>query len=564
MAVTIKFKRGTTQAVTNYKDAVSGEPVFDYEAGKLFVSMGEGDNLVPVDGVHVNDIGTTGGIGFGVGICPTNLIPTNMSAMAGTYELMNDNYGNYQYQDGSIVCYVPIHWMKVGTGSNGFGVNEISVMKYSTYADETAANAAGYFLPRCFIDGGTTHLGYFVDKYQSSKNAWGTGHIASSIKNGLPLSTYSAHNPISELTACTGNYYYEAITAAHARDGVDGAVNGSTAWFCCSRFIYVNLAMLATAHGQAAQATPNCAWYDGTGVTNFPKGCNDNALGDVNDGTISYLTDGYSNCGLTGSGTPFAKTTHNGQNCGVADLNGNMYEISTGVTCVAATKSIEDITRSNPANVTITAHGYTTGNYAQIMSVVDNDWELIDDKIYQITVIDANNFTIDNLNTSTFDAYWVQGTHGGTVTVGNFYVADEATSMSDFTSGNSGATDHWGATGVAAMMTEFTPVFDSVYPNNAFAQRMGSGANQVLSEDLTGNGAVLRSIGMPTDEDGIDVTGSNLFGKDYYYQYIRNELCVRSGGSWGSTAGAGVWHVRWSNGRTDSGSNVSFRAASLL
>ncbi len=67
MAVTIKFKRGTTQAVTNYKDAVSGEPVFDYEAGKLFVSMGEGDNLVPVDGVHVNDIGTTGGIGFGVG-----------------------------------------------------------------------------------------------------------------------------------------------------------------------------------------------------------------------------------------------------------------------------------------------------------------------------------------------------------------------------------------------------------------------------------------------------------------------------------------------------------------
>ena len=45
---------------------------------------------------------------------------------------------------------------------------------------------------------------------------------------------------------------------------------------------------------------------------------------------MSYVSDGYSNCGKTGSGTPFAKTTHNGQNCGVADVNGLMWEVNTG------------------------------------------------------------------------------------------------------------------------------------------------------------------------------------------------------------------------------------------
>ncbi len=38
---------------------------------------------------------------------------------------------------------------------------------------------------------------------------------------------------------------------------------------------------------------------------------------------------------------------------------------------------------------------------------------------------------------------------------GNFYAASAATSMKDFTAGNTGIMDHRGAVGVAAMMTEF-------------------------------------------------------------------------------------------------------------
>jgi len=145
--------------------------------------------------------------------------------------------------------------------------------------------------------------------------------------------------------------------------------------------------------------------------------------------------------------------------------------------------------------------------------------------------------------------------------VGDFYTAKESVAMKDFTSGNSGATDHWGATGVAAMMDEFDMMFETTYPNNGFAQRMGSGANQVLSEAVSGNGAILAGLGVPKDADGVDTTGTNLFGKDYFYQYIRNELCVRSAGYWNDASVSGVWTSYWSGYRTGSSHGVGVRCA---
>lgn len=66
---------------------------------------------------------------------------------------------------------------------------------------------------------------------------------------------------------------------------------------------------------------------------------------------------------------------------------------------------------------------------------------------------------------------------------------------------------------------------------------------------------------IPKDSDGIDTTGTNLFGKDYFYQYIRNELCVRSGGFWNSGSLAGVWGSYWFGCRAYSGGYVGFRCA---
>src|SRR6056297_3010045 len=128
------------------------------------------------------NIGNPGKQGFGVGIAPASILPAGMSILSGTETVGHDNYGNYQFQDGSIVCCVPIHWMKIGTGSNGLDVNDISVVPYSEYASESEGNAAGYFLPRCFIDGGQVKACYFVDKYHCSKKAGEPGILHPQLK----------------------------------------------------------------------------------------------------------------------------------------------------------------------------------------------------------------------------------------------------------------------------------------------------------------------------------------------------------------------------------------------
>ena len=147
---------------------------------------------------------------------------------------------------------------------------------------------------------------------------------------------------------------------------------------------------------------------------------------------------------------------------------------------------------------------------------------------------------------------------GGTVTKGTFYTAKKATAMKSFTSGNSGATDHWGATGVAAMMDSFIPPFKSGF---AYAMRYGSGTQQVLSESLSAAGWLLTGMGFPRNGAGVDATGTNLFGKDYFYQYIVNEMCLLVCGGWSDSTAAGAWHVYWYNARSGSGSYVGFRLA---
>jgi hypothetical protein len=288
-----------------------------------------------------NLIGIPGAMGFGVGICPLANLPPGMSPMAGYDQLGHDNYGNYQFSEGSVMIWVPRFYYRIGHASNPtyatYGVNSIDIKGLDTYATTAAANADGYALHRSFIDGGVEKLGFFRDKYKCSKVANGTGYTAASIRNGLPLSSAAAHNPFADLTGGE-NYYYSAIDLAHRRDGVNGNVNASSIFFCSAQFMRGAIAMLTMAHGQAATSTANCAWYHAT--YNYPKGCNNNALRDTDDTTVIWQSDGYSNCGKTGSagygggaGNVFAKSTHNGQNCGSGDDNGLMYEISIGVTC---------------------------------------------------------------------------------------------------------------------------------------------------------------------------------------------------------------------------------------
>ena len=288
----------------------------------------DGQVLTLVSGVpvwatapYVNHIGVPGAAGFGVGICPN--LPAGFTPLSGYTDPASDNYGNYTYSDGSVMVWVPAFYYKYGTGSNGLAVNAVSIKAYSAYPSVAEANADGFALHRAFYDGGTEQKGVFVDKYLCSNN----NGTASSIKNAAVI-TSAVRGSLStatfaSLTGAPANAYYGAIAAARTR---------GANFFCSSRFIFSALALLSYAHARASTATTWCAWYDAT--NNFPKGCNNNALRDTNDSSVLYTTDnnGTYNCGLTGSGTLFAKTTHNGQNCGVADLNGLAWEINPGLT----------------------------------------------------------------------------------------------------------------------------------------------------------------------------------------------------------------------------------------
>ena len=279
--------------------------------------IGNGSTISAAITSGISNIGQKGKKGFGVGICPN--LPAGFSVLSGTYDQNNDNYGNYQYSDGSIMVWVPAFYYKYGTGAagNGLAVNVVDIKDYSYFASVSAANTAGYALHRAFYNAGAIVPGFFVDKYLCSNNSG----IASSIKNGLPLSSAAAHNPFSGLTGAPSNTYSGALAAAKTR---------GSKFFCNSRFIFNALAMLSLAHGQAASSTFDCAWYDPAGITNYPKGCNNNTLGDANDTSLVFIYDGYSNCNKTGSANFLAKTTHNGQDSGVVDLNGTVWEINTG------------------------------------------------------------------------------------------------------------------------------------------------------------------------------------------------------------------------------------------
>ncbi len=520
----------------------------------------------------LNDIGTPGGAGFGVGVAPVT--PSGFSVLTGTTDSTrtHDNFGNYQYADGSVMCWVPLFYYRIGHADNptyaAYGVNSVDVLPESAFVNEAAANAAGYALHRVFTDGGAVKRGVMVDKYMCSSNAWGTGTIASSIKNGNPLSAHLDHNPLTGLTACSVNQLYEFINAAHARDGVDGAVNASSIFFPASRFIYSALALLSLAHGQAATAADSCAWYDATGVINFPKGCNNNALADTNDTAVKWESDGYSTCGKTGSagygggaGNEFAKSAHNGQNCGIVDLNGLMWEASLGFSSIVSSVAIAGLSRANPCVVTWTGHGLATGGFAQIDAITQADWTVLNGKIYTVTRIDDNSFSLDGVDTSGIALDYDPVADPGTIKKGTFYAAKTSAAMKDFTSGIAAATDHWGATGLAAMMDQMQPVFETGYPNNGFAQRFGDGAGQVLAEDVSGNDWLQTGLGFPSAAAGISLAGTNLFGTDYYYQYMQDSCFLLSGGSWGYAAYAGVWAAGWSGGRAGTSSSVGVRLA---
>ena len=272
-------------------------------------------------------IGTPGTLGFSVAPTSEPFAALGLAELTGTNTVGSDEYGNYIHTNGSIVCWMPKGYYRIGNASaaqyDTYGDNTLEIVGTETYSTEVDANADGFILHRAFIDGGVEKAGFFIDKYINSKSS-DDANTAVSVKDGNPigLTTNADYTPSSTMTDCTG-ILADSITLSRARG--DG-------WNVQSIFIGAWIMMTSVAQGQNATGTTDVAWYDSELTTNFPKGCN-SSLSDTNDDTVSY-TESPDNAakGLTGSGTPFAKTTHNGSNNGVADVNGLMYQPALGMT----------------------------------------------------------------------------------------------------------------------------------------------------------------------------------------------------------------------------------------
>ena len=119
----------------------------------------------------VEVIGTTKSQGTkGFSVAPTDqpFALLGLAEMTGTNDPVSDNYGNYIHANGSIVCWCPKAYYRVGNASSPrfatYGANALDIVGAETFATEAEANTAGYILHRCLINGGKEQAGVFVEK----------------------------------------------------------------------------------------------------------------------------------------------------------------------------------------------------------------------------------------------------------------------------------------------------------------------------------------------------------------------------------------------------------------
>ncbi len=115
-----------------------------------------------------------GEVGAGLCVCDPAELPAGMVGVAGFDDITDDeNYGNYQYSDGSAMCCLGKTYYRINNSENdaysAYAPNDIKILGSDTFASEAAANIVGYALHRAFKDGGEEKSCVFVDKYMCSK-----------------------------------------------------------------------------------------------------------------------------------------------------------------------------------------------------------------------------------------------------------------------------------------------------------------------------------------------------------------------------------------------------------
>lgn len=304
-------------------------------------------------------IGSAGHQGFGVGVYggdPADLNAMGLTPMEGCEDPTSDNYGNYKHTNGSIMCCIPAFCYRLGKATapsySRDGVDALEIKdatQFPQFSHDAVFSSPDFgddwILHRAFVDGNKLKNAFFIDKYLCS-NVHGQ---AASVKDADWLMCCSdTTNPYStkQISGTVGQAY-DAITLSRAR---------SIYYSLVTCYQWSAISLLSLAHGQAATSADACAWYDANYTTNFPKGATSEYGRDFNDDSIRYTDHSYgSGLAKTGSGTPFNKTTHNGQASGVADVAGVCNQWTIGA-------CNPDLAIVGLMNTTTTAHEITQDN----------------------------------------------------------------------------------------------------------------------------------------------------------------------------------------------------------
>lgn len=321
-------------------------------------------------------IGSAGQQGFGVGVYggdPADLTAMGLAPMEGCEDPTSDNYGNYIHTNGSIMCCIPAFCYRLGKNTAPSYKRDVvdaleikDATKFPQFSHDAVFSSPDFgddwILHRAFVDGNKLKNAFFIDKYLCSN----VNGRATSVKNAdwLMCCDDTTKPYFTKHISGTVGQAYDAITLSRARGDYYSLVT-------CYQWSAISL--LSLAHGQAATSADVCAWYDEFHTTNFPKGATKEYGLDFNDNSVKYTYHSYKNTfAKTGSGTPFNKTTHNGQASGVADVAGMCNQWTIGacnpeqatVGLMDTTTTAHEITQDNVVNQNLHT-SYFTGFYEE-------------------------------------------------------------------------------------------------------------------------------------------------------------------------------------------------------
>ena len=245
--------------------------------------------------------------------------------------------------------------------------NAMAVAPFDRFTDEEDANQHGFYLMRGFVDGGKVS-GFFIANTITGYVIYSGGltsgcqalHCGCDVKDNVTNLKLWRAKTSNKLTDETWGYniffptYHpdDNTISSNAKGNFIGACEG-TPYQCCSIFAWAVISVLSLIQGQYATDTAQCAWYDASLVTNYPKGIN-NSTTDVDDSSVVSDQVGSSQ-GSVFVTQGYEKTTHNGSITGITNVNGWLWQFAAGSWSDASkilkrSASIYDITYDNVDN----------------------------------------------------------------------------------------------------------------------------------------------------------------------------------------------------------------------